>query len=234
MTVRVDIIDMKMKCITLEVDKSITIGELRKLFDSKGGDSVNNQWKCEGEILSDDNQRLQDVKGFDSEGMTISVTSNVRGGGADTNTFVNLSDEFVTKRNVSYDDSIPDWRCVTKGINLYGICENSRCEAKGEEVIMRVYGSKFDLYEKSFMGICPMCGKHFDLDTCGFYYCDYKCEGTYFDKEKDDWIDLPEDIKKTSDNKISKYDPEKVVEGKQGKVKYKKLILKVVKYHDEE
>ena len=157
-------------------------------------------------------------------------------GGGDTNVFANLSDDFITHKIVSeYDDpNIPDWRTISRGINLYGICENSKCVAKGKQVIMIVRSKEIDLYGENFMGICPMCGKHFDLDTCGFYFCDYKLEGTYFDKEEDDWVNLPGDIKSTIDRKISYYDPDKIVEGKQGKVKYKKLILKVINIHDNE
>ena len=76
-----------------------------------------------------------------------------------------------------------------------------------------------------------MCRKHFDLDTFSFYYCDYICEGTYFDKAKDDWINLPGRIQSTSGGKDFYYDYNKSVDGKEGKVKYKKLILKVINYH---
>ncbi len=80
MSVPLTIIDMKMKTINISVDKSITINEIRKIFVEKGGEGANNQWKYDGEILKNDNQKLEDVKGFDSEGMAISVTTNVRGG----------------------------------------------------------------------------------------------------------------------------------------------------------
>ena len=80
MSVPLTIIDMKMKTINITVDKSITINEIRKIFVEKGGDGANNQWKYDGEILKNDNQKLEDVKGFDSEGMAICVTTNVRGG----------------------------------------------------------------------------------------------------------------------------------------------------------
>ena len=66
--------------INISVDKSITINEIRKIFVERGGEGANNQWKYDGEILQNDNQKLEDVKGFDSEGMAICVTTNVRGG----------------------------------------------------------------------------------------------------------------------------------------------------------
>ena len=80
MSVRLTIIDMKMKTINIDVDKGITLNEIRKLFVEKGGEGANNQWKYDGIILKNDNQRLEDVERFDSDGMAISVTNNVRGG----------------------------------------------------------------------------------------------------------------------------------------------------------
>ena len=96
---------------------------------------------------------------------------------------------------------------------------------------MHVESKEYNLLNEGFMGICPMCKKHFNLDTCSFFYCDYKCEGTYFDKNKDEWVELPDEIKKTSGGKDFYYDFNKIVDKKEGKVKYKKLILKVINYH---
>ena len=64
MSIPLTIIDMKLKPINISVDKSITIGEIRKLFVEKGGEGANNQWKYDGEILKDDNQRLEDIQRF--------------------------------------------------------------------------------------------------------------------------------------------------------------------------
>lgn len=80
MNLKVTIIDMKMKTITLHVEKSTTIGNLRELFKKKGGDGINNQWKYDGKILDDDDIKLENVQGFDPEEMSITVTTNVRGG----------------------------------------------------------------------------------------------------------------------------------------------------------
>ena len=157
------------------------------------------------------------------------------GGGEESTRFANLSEEFIRKDNVSsYNPNIPKWRTIGKGINLYGICKNGSCDAKGKQVIKHVDSKYYDVYNEGFMGICPICGKHFDLDTCSFYMCDYKCEGTYFDYLKDEWVNLPDIIQKTSDGKDFYYDYNKTVRGKEGKVKYKKLILKVIDYHTTE
>jgi len=42
---------------------------------------------------------------------------------------------------------------------------------------------------------------------------------------------LPDEIKKTSGGKDFYYDFNKIVDKKEGKVKYKKFILKVINYH---
>ena len=167
---------------------------------------------------------------------TLVLISGYCGGGSgnDYDTFANLSDEFIKRLDVSDDDNIPDWRTVGKGINLYGICLNQNCEANGKQVINHIDAKEYNIIDEGFMGICPMCEKHFDLDTCSFYECDYKVIGTYFDKFDDEWVDLPDNIKKTNGGKLFYYDYTKNVRGKEGKVKYKRLILKVIDYHDYE
>ena len=173
--------------------------------------------------------------GLTYDTMIVAINQALSGGSEEMNRFANLSDEFLRKDDVAHNDpNILKWRTLGKGINLYGICNYNSCRAKGKQVIMHVKSDIYDVYNEGFMGICPMCKKHFDLDTCTFYKCDYKCVGTYFDKSEDTWVDLPGNVKKTSDGKIFYYDFNKPVRGKEGKVKYKKLILKVVNYHDYE
>lgn len=220
----------------LEVEKSIKVCDLKKLIENKLNISYENKllikhkYRPASSLLNDENLTLFEshIKNGD---IIIIGKADVVGGGPDE--FVNLSDEFIRKDNVlSSDSNVPDWRCVAKGINLYGICQQDRCVAKGKQVIMNVNSKEYDVVNESFMGICPMCHKHFDLDTCSFYMCDFKCEGKYFDKKRDEWVDLPDEIRSTSDRKDYYFDYQKVVEGKEGKVKYKKLILKVIRYHD--
>ena len=183
---------------------------------------------------------MASIQTFQEIGLTydarIAVNNQaIAGGGEDMNRFANLSEEFIRKDEVSkYNPLIPKWRYIVKGINLYGICSCDSCEAKGKQVIMPVKSKEYDVYNEGFMGVCPICKKYFDLDTCSFYMCDYKCEGTYFDREKNEWVDLPGNVQKTSGGKDFYYDFNKPVRGKEGKVKYKKLILKVVSYHDYE
>ena len=55
MNVQVQFIDMKQKNVNLFINKSITIGRLRKKFEKNGGNGSNNQWKYDGHILENDN-----------------------------------------------------------------------------------------------------------------------------------------------------------------------------------
>ena len=222
----------------LEVEISIKVYELKKKIENKLGIAFYNHRIFKKHpgcnpmiILNDENLTLKQC--YIKNGDEIIVDKEGFGGGG-PDEFANLSKEFIRKDEVLSSDSknVPDWRIVGPGINLYGICEQENCVAKGKQVIMHVYSNEFDVIKESFMGICPMCHKHFDLDTCSFFKCDYKTEGTYFDKKKDEWVDLPGEIENTSDGKDFYFDYKKVVQGKDGKVKYKKLILKVVRYHD--
>ena len=220
----------------LEVERSIKVYELKKKIENKLGITIHNHLKLKKAYgssisLTDENLTLDECRINNGDEIII-VETDVKGGGPDE--FANLSKEFIRKDEVLSSDSknVPDWRSVGPGINLYGICEQENCVANGKQVIMHVYSNEFDVIKESFMGICPMCHKHFDLDTCSFFKCDYKTEGTYFDKKKDEWVDLPGEIENTSDGKDFYFDYKKVVQGKDGKVKYKKLILKVVRYHD--
>ena len=231
------LVDVK-KNFELEVESSIKVYELKKKIENKLGISIpihlmlKHVQKRNSISLNDENLTLDESHIKNGDEIIICKPDFNRGGGPDE--FANLSKEFIRKDEVLSSDSknVPDWRIVGPGINLYGICEQENCVAKGKQVIMHVYSNEFDVIKESFMGICPMCHKHFDLDTCSFFMCDYKTEGTYFDKKKDEWVDLPGEIESTSDRKDFYFDFKKVVQGKDGKVKYKKLILKVVRYHD--
>ena len=220
----------------IDVDKSKKVYELKKIIENKLNICiisylmVKSPQRRTPKCLNDENLTLYECHIKNNDIITIGM-DKVKGGGPDE--FANLSEEFIRKDEVlSPGSNVPPWRQVGRGINLYGICQQDTCVAKGRQVIMPVHSEIYDVVEESFMGICPMCKKHFDLDTCSFFKCDFQCEGKYFDKRKDEWVDLPNEIRSTSDGKDFYFDYQKVVEGKDGKVKYKKLLLKVIRLHD--
>ena len=219
----------------MDVDRSIKVYELKKKIENKVNFPINEKLMIKNIkrrnpiCLNDESLTLYEYH-IKNDGSIIIGKTDVKGVSDD---FANLNEEFIRKDKVlSSDSNVPDWRCVGKGINLYGICQQDRCVANGKQVIMHVYSEEYDVVNESFMGICPMCKKHFDLDTCSFYMCDFKCEGKYFDKKKDEWVDLPDEIRSTSGGKDFYFDYKKVVEGKEAELKYKKLKLKVVRFHD--
>ena len=227
------------KIFELEIDSSMKIYEVKKKIEEILNTKIDGKLMVssrKGRIklttLSDENLSVLDSHIHNNDQIVIGRDDVLGGGSPDE--FANLSEEFLRKDDVLPSGSgVPGWRHVHKGINLYGVCQHDNCVAKGKQVIMKVYSKEYDVVKESFMGICPMCQKHFDLDTCSFYKCDYKCEGRYFDKKKDKWVDLPNKVSSTSNCKDDYFDYNKVVDGKEGKVKYQKLILKVVRYHDD-
>jgi len=229
---------MKITCIRdgLYIKVELSLDDpLNILFDKLNITEKNTKLLYESHAYRIDNIITFREIGLKNNAEVMITTQLIFGGCENMCRFANLSEEFIRKDEVSDNvPNIPKWRTIGKGINLYGICKNDNCEAKGNQVIMHVESKKYDVYNEGFMGICPICKKHFDLDTCSFYMCNYKIEGAYFNKFIDDWVDLPGNVQKTSEGKDFYYDFKKPVRGKEGKVKYKKLKLKVVSYHDEE
>ena len=220
----------------IEVDENMTFLELKKKIAEHYNETYTNFNVLNGNDIIDNTANNKTLNKLNLKRLIRIPDNYAPGGGYNENEFANLNKEFIRKDNVcsNNNSNIPDWRTVGMGINLYGICSNDKCRAKGNQVIMNVGSKEYNVITEGFMGICPICKKYFDLDTCSFYKCDYKCEGTYFDRRKGEWVDLPNEIMKTSDRKDFYYDYKKVVEGQDGKVKYKKLILKVINYHFDE
>ena len=81
-----------------------------------------------------------------------------------------------------FSKTAPDYRLVSKGINVYGICKSKRCKAYNKEVIWPLKGKKcFDLIKEKDDLECPICGNLISPKTLGFYSCEYliigkKCE----------------------------------------------------------
>ena len=73
MSICLTVLDVNMKPITLFVNKTITIGELKQTFKANGGEDGDNPWMCAGEVLSDDNKKLKDLKGYDPYDMSMNV-----------------------------------------------------------------------------------------------------------------------------------------------------------------
>lgn len=218
MSVIVTIIDMKLKQIILKVDKSITIGELRELFVDKGGNGGNNQWKCDGEILTDNNQRLQDVKGFEPEEMAISVTSNVRGGGIETvDVTKNITKEYEPSR------SGPSYKTGCNGLTIQSTCKNNGCEAYNDRIYIPIgYVENWNLIiHQEDQVLCPCCKEMVKPENYWFMNCYYKID---FIKEIDGRYERGSVNGDASYNKYKTFD-----EYESGKALFTKLVFNVTR-----
>ena len=98
--------------------------------------------------------------------------------------FNDIAKAKIKQIKVGRNNNAKPWRYVTRGINLYGNCQNNKCEAYNKEVIdMKKNIKELDLVkEKGFM-ICPMCKKHCQAKTVGFYKCYYNIFTVKCDEE---------------------------------------------------
>ena len=134
----------------------------------------------DGKTLKDENKKLIDY------GITIFSTINliskealIKGGGAGAGifNFVDLRKEKIEK--VNFSEEGPNYRTVTPGLNIIGLCTNKKCETKGNEVIVQIGFGEYDLGENiSEMEIrCPICEQVVKPKTCGFTGCAYNFIG---------------------------------------------------------
>ena len=63
----------------------------------------------------------------------------------------------------------PKYLTITKGINLFGNCENKSCVTYNKEVIERIYDNEFDMIKQQGTMKCPMCNCLCKVNTVGFY-----------------------------------------------------------------
>ena len=159
--------------------------------------------------------------------------------------FVDVTLGKVSLIKVGYEG--PKYLRVIKGINIFGVCENEKCEAYKKKVIQKIKENEYDMTKNQGTMNCPICNSLCLASTVGFYDCFYNIYGTKFD-EKNDEIEkfgtkIPdlEDATITGDNTIiingQKIEIKKTEKGNvsyfneaTGKTKFLKLIFQVKKW----
>ena len=156
----------------------------------------------------------------------INFTSlgNITGAGGgifDGYIFVDPSNSSI--KQIQLSKMAPKWRVISQGLNLFGLCENKKCEAYKKEVVYRTLvdqkslpeeGLIFDMFKNVTKIKCPICKKIFTADTCGFYKCEYQFKGKKI--EEGDEIDYDSKTRETKGNNIEYYEPNKKKRNKVG------------------
>ena len=138
---------------------------------------------------------------------TLHLVLRLRGGGFSIN-FVDVEKSKV--QNLEFSKSAPKWRYVTKGLNLFGICQNNSCEAFNKEVIFNrggIIDEKFNLQENIENIICPICEGIVIPKTCGFWDCEYQFIGDKIEGGKKVHVDTK--CKETNGDDFEYFNPYK-------------------------
>jgi len=89
-----------------------------------------------------------------------------------------LADESKNKtKEIGVSKKTPSYRKITKGINIFGICNFKKCKAFKKEVVVRIKKKKLDLIKERDELFCPECEATIIPKTVGFYLCEFKIYG---------------------------------------------------------
>ena len=127
------------------------------------------------------------------------------GGGSFLLDFTNVEKGLI--ENLSFSESAPEWRNVKKGLNLFGLCKNSKCKAFDKEVIHKVgiIHKKYNLQENILNIKCPICKGIVVPKTCGFWDCEYQFEGNKIEEGKVKHVDTR--CRETKGDNFEYYNP---------------------------
>jgi hypothetical protein len=127
-------------------------------------------------------------------------------------------------REITCSKKAPSYRAVTKGINIFGICNFKKCEAYKEEVVVMINKKKFDLINERNELFCPECGSPIIPKTVGFYLCKFKIYGKKINDGKEEYFENEID-EANNKNSVKYFDPDL-----NGEVMITQLIFEVTEY----
>ena len=144
----------------------------------------------------DQNKTLEELNLMDKCNINVLEEDRITGG--ISMIFTDLSKNIHEEHYFS--NTAPDYRIVSKGINVYGICHSKKCKAYKKEVIWPLKGkTSFNLIKEKDDLECPICGNLISPKTLGFYFCKYLIKG----KKCEDDIIKPFELRDTASNKNS-------------------------------
>ncbi|CAI5739944.1 unnamed protein product [Peronospora destructor] len=110
---------------------------------------------------------------------TLHLSLRICGGSIGRNpafrTFVDVSNGSLITA-LEFSPKAPEWRLVSKGMNIEGRCKNPECSAYRKMIIDRKKFVPFNLIRDDNIQ-CPMCCCKVKPITCGFYDCAWRFEG---------------------------------------------------------
>ena len=137
------------------------------------------------------------------ETLKVISVSVVGAGGIGMLDFVDVKSGKIKRLDFSAD--APKWREVKQGLNIFGVCNNSKCKAFKKEVVHKVGFHKFDLKKEVLNIKCPMCDKIIKAKTCGFLKCEYQFSGITIEGGEQKKFDS--NPKETKSDEVEYFDP---------------------------
>ena len=159
-----------------------------------------------------------------NNGSTILVvsTNGPKGGGGYGMYFSDVNKNKT--REITFSKTAPSYRTVTKGINIFGICNFKKCEAYKKEVVVMINKKKFDLIKERDELFCPACESPITPKTVGFYLCKFKIYGKKINDGKEEYFENRID-EANNKNSVKYFDPDL-----NGEVMMTQLIFEVIEY----
>ena len=137
--------------------------------------------------------------------ITVIRTDGLIGAGPKMMEFVDASSGKI--KLLEFNEKAPLWRMVNKGLNIFGICNNSKCKAWKKEVVYPTdlnEGLTFVLDEEMLNIKCPLCSRIIKPKTCGFWKCEYQFVGQKIEEGELKYYDSK--TKETDDNNFQYFD----------------------------
>ena len=214
-------IDFKGKNYIYTVKRNELFSSVIEKFKKDSG--LVSEFKCiyNSKKINDPNKTLEELYIINWSSIEVKTICDCPGGGFSIN-FIDLSKNIHEEHYFS--KTAPDYRIVSKGINVYGICKGKKCKAYNKEVICPLKNKKiFNLLDEKENLECPICGSLIIPKTLGFFSCEYRIKGK---KCENDTI-TPFELRDKASNKdsIRYFNPDK-----NGKTMITELIVEVIKF----
>ena len=127
-------------------------------------------------------------------------------------------------KEIGLSKKAPSYKKVTKGINIFGICNFKKCKAYKKVVVVKIKKKKIDLIKERDKLFCPECEAIIIPKTVGFYLCKFKIYGKkYVDNQVERFENEMDEANKKDSLKY--FDPEL-----NGEVTVIELIFEVLEY----